>query len=75
MNRRINSIWIEASLYEISFISKKNNVHFDRLCVYPIKWNERKIERFFLNEFKDIDELRVRDLGETWVSRNLMDFL
>ncbi|MBE9897052.1 hypothetical protein G8C15_17085 [Enterococcus casseliflavus] len=74
MNNKINSSWVDAHLYEVSFVSKKNNINFVRTCAVPLTIEEQDLLNWFLENFKQTSNIELNLLGDIWVKKDSLFF-
>lgn len=75
MNNKINDSWVDARLYEVSFISEKNKMNFIRICAVPFSLNEQDLLDWFWENFQHASNIELNLLGDIWVKKdNLFSF-
>lgn len=75
MNNKISGSWVDAHLYEVSFISEKNKMSFIRTCAVPFNLNEQELLSWFLENFQHASNIELNLLGNIWVKKdNLFSF-
>ncbi|TPE08089.1 hypothetical protein FJO98_00020 [Enterococcus sp. PF-2] len=72
MNNRINENWVDARLYEVTFVSGKDKLNFSRSFVVPFDYHESELLGWLNNNFKQARELEIRCLGDVWVKKNCL---
>lgn len=70
MNNKINSSWVDAYLYEVSFISEKNNMLFVRTCAVSHAVKEQDLLNWFLENFEKASNIELNLLGDIWVKKD-----
>lgn len=72
MNNRINANWVDAHLYEVTFVSGKNKLNFNRSFVVPFGYQESELLGWLKDNFRQASELEIRYLGDVWVKKDYL---
>lgn len=70
MNNKINSLWVDAHLYEVSFVSENYNMNFIRTCAVPCYIDEQEVLKWFIENFNQARNIELNFLGDIWVKKD-----
>lgn len=70
MNNKINSYWVDAHLYEVSFISENCKMNFVRTCAVPYNIDKEELLNWFLVNFNHARNIELNLLGDIWVKKD-----
>lgn len=70
MNNKINSLWVDAHLYEVSFVSENYKMNFVRTCAVPCNIDEQEVLKWFIENFNQARNIELNFLGDIWVKKD-----